>query len=311
MRAVLITNPSASTSGGWSRDVIVRSLEAEYDLETLFTTHRGHATDIAADARRRGIDLVITIGGDGTINETINGLLREDCDLAVPLLATIPGGLANVFPRALGLSSDAMAACGQIIEAVAAGSVRTIPLGKWNERYFCFNAGIGFDAGIVEAVEAHRADGQKASPALYMMAGFKHYFEETDRTTAHLTVTSDSGHTIENVFMLIVQNTTPWSFIGHVALDFSTEASFERGLEAVALTSMSPVSVATYLAEAAARIPTSRRSNVEVISDTSSITVTSDIELPVQVDGDSLGLMRQARIVAVPEALEVVIPLES
>lgn len=311
MRAVLITNPSASTSGGWSRDVIVRSLDAEYELETVLTQYRGHATEIAADARRRGIDLVITIGGDGTINETINGLLLEPSDLPVPLLATIPGGLANVFPRALGLSSDAMAACGQIIEAVAANSVRSIPLGKWNERYFCFAAGIGFDAGIIESVEAHRADGQKASPALYMMAGFKHYFEETDRTTAHLSVTADSGETVEDVFMLIVQNTTPWSFIGHVALDFSTEASFERGLEAIALTSMSPVSVATYLAEAAARIPTARRSNVEVLADASTITVTSDIELPVQVDGDSLGMMKQATIVAVPDALKVVIPLES
>ena len=311
MRAVLITNPSATTSGGWSRDVIVRSLEAEYSLETKLTEYRGHATEIAAEARRNGAELVITIGGDGTINETINGLLQEPSTQPVPLLATIPGGLANVFPRSLGFSGDAMAAAGQVIEAVAAGSTRSIPLGKWNDRYFCFAAGIGFDAGIVEAVEAHRADGHKASPALYVVAGFKHYFEETDRTTAHLTVTAADGRQIENVYMLIVQNTTPWSFIGHVALDFSTEASFDRGLEVIALTSMSPVSVATYLAEAAARIPTAKRSNVEVLADVDAITVSSDIELPVQVDGDSLGLMSHASIVAVPNALRVVIPVES
>ena len=102
MRAVLITNPFATTSGGWTREVIVRSLEAQFDLTIQFTEYRMHAAEIAKQARRDEVDTIVTLGGDGTINEVINGLLDpEVANFPQPLLAPIPGGLANVFPRSL------------------------------------------------------------------------------------------------------------------------------------------------------------------------------------------------------------------
>jgi len=307
MRAILVTNPSATTSAGWSRDVIVRALEASMDLSVKLTEHRGHATAIAAAARADGIDVIITLGGDGTVNEVINGLLSTDLGHQ-PLLASVPGGLANVFSRAVGFSSDAMEAAGQLIEALEVGRTRRIPLGRLNDRWFAFNAGIGFDALIVEAMEAQRQEGHRASPGRYAALAVKRYFETKEWRTPHLSIRSDDGRELDDVFMVIVQNTAPYVFVGPLSLDFATEASFNRELDIVALTKMDPAGLATYLAEAVAGIPTERRANVSLLDHCHGVTIHADQPVPVQVDGDHVGSFESVRITHVPDALEVLIP---
>jgi diacylglycerol kinase family enzyme len=310
VRAVLITNPFATTSGGWAKDVIVRSLEAQFDLEIKFTEYRMHAAEIAKQARADIFDAVITLGGDGTINEVINGLLDLDVrDLPQPLLAPIPGGLANVFPRSLGFSSDAVLATGQVIEAIEQQHCEYIPLGKMNDRWFAFNAGLGLDAGIVSTMEALRAEGKKASPSTYLLASLKHYFQEADTKHPHLTVENFDGQKIEDVFMAIVQNTSPWIYIGSVALDFSPDASYKKQLDAVALTALSPTSIATYITEAAARVPTDKRSNSVWLKDTPKLIITSDEPIPAQVDGDLVGDLTKAEFTHHPDVLRVAIPI--
>lgn len=308
MRGVLIANPSASTAAGWSRDIIVRTLESELDLTVAITEHRGHGIEIAAHARRDGADVVITLGGDGTVNEAINGLLADGIDGNVPLLATIPAGLANVFPRALGLSPDAMEATGEILQSLQLKRHRSISLGRVNDRWFSFNAGFGFDAGIVAAMEAQRADGYKASPSRYITTLLRQYLEEHDWSTPHLQVLADNGRVAEDVFMVIVQNTTPYVFFGPLPLDFSTGASFERGLDVIALTDMSPLSLATYLAEATAGVPTDKRANVTLFEDCAEVELNATQPVPVQVDGDSIGEFSHVKITSVMNALSVVVP---
>lgn len=310
MRAVLITNPFATTSGGWTKEVIVRSLEAQFDLEIIFTEYRMHAAEIAKRARQANFDAVITLGGDGTINEVINGLLDpEVSNFPQPLLAPIPGGLANVFPRSLGFSSDAVLATGQVIEAIELQNSELIPLGKMNERWFAFNAGLGLDAGIVSTMEALRAEGKKASPSTYLLASLKHYFQEADTKHPHLTVENFDGQKVEDVFMAIVQNTSPWFYIGSVALDFSPDASYKKQLDAVALTALTPTSIATYITEAAARIPTDKRSNSVWLKDSPKVTITSNVPIPAQVDGDLVGDLTTAIFTHHPDALRVAIPI--
>ena len=306
---MLIANPNATTSGGWTKDVIIRSLRAEFDLTLVHTQHRMHAAELAHRARIEGFDAVITLGGDGTINETINGLLQsDDGDLPIPTLACIPGGLANVFPRSLGFSQDAMAAAGEVIESLIENHTRMISLGKANDRWFAFNAGVGFDAGIISAMESQRAEGAKASPARYVVTGLKHYLEEVDWRTAHLSITLDDGRVLDNVFMVIVQNTAPYSYIGPLPLDFSMTASFEGGLDVIALTDLSPLSVATYLAEAAAGVPTHKRNNVVWQRNLLNFTVRATEPTAVQVDGDGLGNFSHIQFSAHPNAVRVVVP---
>lgn len=307
---MLIVNPKATTSSGWSREVVVRALSAELDLQIFETTARGHAIELAFAAANQNLDVIFTLGGDGTINEAINGI--KESAISQPLLGTIPGGLANVFPRALGLAPDPMLAAGELIEALAENRTREIPLGRFNDRWFAFNAGIGLDAGVVQAVEAARKRGSKASPVLYLTEGIKHYLASREGERAHLKITATDRHdfttVLTDVHMLIVQNTSPWSFAGPVPLDIANRADFDRGLESVALLNLSLGGLAAFLAETSFGIPAERRNFSQVISDSRLLEVELDWPMPAQVDGDSLGLVRAARIELIPAALRVLTP---
>ena len=75
VRALLVVNPAATTSTPRTRDVLARALGSEMKLEVAETSHRGHAAELAGRAMREGLDLVVALGGDGTVNEVVNGLL--------------------------------------------------------------------------------------------------------------------------------------------------------------------------------------------------------------------------------------------
>src|SRR5262245_45829387 len=136
MRAILVVNPKATTTSERRRDVLVRALRSEVDLVVEYTRRRGHAAELGRRARAEGYDVVVTLGGDGTANEVINGLLHEGVGPDTPALAVVPGGSTNVFARALGLPRDTIEGAGVILDALHAGRVRSIGLGRADGRYF-------------------------------------------------------------------------------------------------------------------------------------------------------------------------------
>ena len=98
MRGLLVVNPNATTTTPRAREVLINSLTYQFHLETITTDHRGHAAELGARARRDGVDAVIALGGDGTANEIINGMLGEEGPGPdVPAFGIVPGGSANVF----------------------------------------------------------------------------------------------------------------------------------------------------------------------------------------------------------------------
>ena len=166
-------------------DLAVRSLAGLVDLEVERTRYRGHARELAAAARG---ELIIVLGGDGSINEVVNGVMGRDglalagdgSDGGRPLIAVIPGGGANVLARALGLPVDAAAAIRRVREVIAAGRYRTIGLGLAADRYFTFSAGLGMDAETVREVERLRAEGRRESTPLFLRTMMRQYYR-TDR----------------------------------------------------------------------------------------------------------------------------------
>jgi diacylglycerol kinase family enzyme len=140
---------------------VVRSLEPHVDLEVVETRYRGHAGDLAEAAVADGRELLLTLGGDGTVNEAVNGIIRGRARLAgataaeyglggVPVggcgpegagslgaateacplaLAPLPGGSGNVFVRSLGLPADIVGATDQIVDGIKARRLRKIGLG--------------------------------------------------------------------------------------------------------------------------------------------------------------------------------------
>ena len=119
----------------------------EAKVTAHFTQYPGHAEELALQARKDGRDAVVVIGGDGTVNEAINGLLgahrtsqgevnaagetSQPLPDAVPLLGVVPTGSANVFARALGFSSTPRKAVAQLAEAISSHNQRRIAVGTW------------------------------------------------------------------------------------------------------------------------------------------------------------------------------------
>ena len=119
MRAVLIVNPNATSTTPAGRDLLAHALESRVKLTVAHTDHRGHAVEIARDAARDGVDVLIVHGGDGTVNEVVNGILGERDGVdpgGAPTVGVVPGGSANVFARALGISPDPIEATNQLID---------------------------------------------------------------------------------------------------------------------------------------------------------------------------------------------------
>ena len=113
---------------------------------------------------RDRVDVVVALGGDGTINEVVNGVLTDGLHKHVPAVGVVPAGSTNVFARALGLPNDPIEATGVLLEALTAGRRREISLGRADDRWFLFAAGMGFDAAVVAAVEKARRQGHPVHP---------------------------------------------------------------------------------------------------------------------------------------------------
>jgi len=325
VRALLIVNPHATSTTRLRRDVIVRALSSAVELEVVETRYRGHATSLAAAARSDGFGLVLTLGGDGTVNEAVNGILGPaatpdgaaaaghlaaggpSADAAsLPALAALPAGNANVFTRNVGLSPDPVDAAGQILQAITTGRYRTIGLGLAGDRYFTFNAGLGIDAEVVRAVDGHRARGRTATPALYVRMILRQYYRVTDRRHPALTLERDGHPPIGPLFLGIVSNTAPWTYLGSRPVYASPQAAFDSGLDVFALRSLRTISTVRTIYQMLSPARPPRGRSVLALHDQTELTLRSSRPLAFQVDGEYMGEHECVKFRSVPDALRVI-----
>lgn len=315
MRALLVVNPMATTTSARTKDVLARALASDLKLDVVNTEYRGHARDLARQAVEDGtVDLVVALGGDGTVNEVVNGLLAHGPSERAPRLAVVPGGSTNVFARALGLPNDAVEATGALLDALEAHRERVIGLGKamtagLPDRWFTFCAGLGFDAGVVCRVEQRRLAGRKSTHALYVDQALRQYVTERERRKAGpITLRVCGQEPVEGLVFSIVSNTSPWTFLGNRPVHPSPEASFDSDLDLFALTRMTVTStvraVCGLLAGGAAG-PTGK--HVVSYHDLRHFTLVSQEPVPFQVDGDHLGNRAQVSFTGVRRALRVIV----
>jgi diacylglycerol kinase family enzyme len=321
----LIVNPHATSTTRLRQDVIVRALSSAVELEVEQTRYRGHATSLAAAARSDGFGLVLTLGGDGTVNEAVNGILGPaatpdgaaaaghlaaggpPADAAsLPALAALPAGNANVFTRNVGLSPDPVDAAGQILQAITTGRYRTIGLGLAGDRYFTFNAGLGIDAEVVRAVDGHRARGRTATPALYVRMILRQYYRVTDRRHPALTLERDGHPPIGPLFLGIVSNTAPWTYLGSRPVYASPQAAFDSGLDVFALRSLRTVSTVRTIYRMLSPDRPPRGRSVLALHDQAELTLRSSRPLAFQVDGEYMGEYECVKFRSVPDALRVI-----
>jgi diacylglycerol kinase family enzyme len=292
-----------------TRDVIVSALGSELKVDLAETHSRGHAADLAEQARADEFDLVVAVGGDGTVNEVVTGLLRKGLGPDTPRLAVVPGGNANVFARALGLPAEPIEATGAVIERLRAKRERTIGLGRLEaadlHRWFTFCAGFGLDAEIVREVEKRRKAGAKATPGLFMRTGLRQ-FVRTDRRRPAITLVRPDAEPVEDLFMTIVTNTTPWTYFGDRPLEPTPLASFDAGLDAFSLHRLGTLSTGNSLRQLLVGGPTPSGRHIDSRHDLATMSLQTSRPLPVEVDGEYLGEFTDITLSSVPAALSVI-----
>jgi diacylglycerol kinase family enzyme len=314
VRALLIVNPNATSTTRLRRDVIASALASAVELEVVETRYRGHAARLAGTAVSSGYGLVLTFGGDGTVNEAVNGLVRagETSGRArpaadLPALAALPGGNANVFTRALGLPAEPVDAAGQVLRALAGGRERSIGLGLAGSRYFTFNAGLGLDAEVVRVVEGWRSRGRPATPTLYLRMALRQFYRITDRRHPALTMEPDGLPPAGPLFVGIVSNTAPWTYLGRRPVHTSPRAGFDSGLDVFALRSMHSVTTLLALRQmlsGTGRTPRGR--GILTMHDLAELTMRSERPVAFQVDGEYVGEEQAVRFRSVPHAVRVI-----
>ena len=308
MRAVLVVNPKATATTAAGRDVLAHALASEVKLEILETDYRGHAMAAAAQAAVDGADLVVAHGGDGTVNEVVNGLLASGPRDALPMLGIVPGGSANVFARSLGLPRDPVDATHQLLHALQDGRQRRVNLGRVDSdgtepaRWFTFSAGVGWDADVVAEVDRKR--GKKASPALYTRVATTQYLKPT-HGRPRLTVEIPGEEPISGLRLVFVSNTDPWTYLGTRAIHLNRGCGFDTNLGIFALHSLRLPTVLRHLRQAISRKGEQKGAKLFRRDDVPMLTITSPDPVRVQCDGDLIGERTCVKVASVRHALAV------
>lgn len=297
MRILFVVNAFASSVTARSMVVIRKALSADHDVTMVETSRRGHATRLARGAANDGADVVVVMGGDGTLNEAANGLVGTDT-----ALATLPGGSTNVFARTIGLPNDPIEATGVLLEALAAESIRPIGVGAVDGRCFLFHTGVGFDAAVVEQVERRASLKRYAGHPLFIYAGFSTWFRHYDHSRPRMAVRLPDGTVIDDGYFTIVLNTSPYTYLGNRGLDLTPEATLDNGLSVVSIRTMDFVKMLALIASGIGSGKHLRASRHALVAhDLSGLDIVGHGPVPYQVDGDFLGTTDSLRFEHWPE----------
>jgi diacylglycerol kinase family enzyme len=302
MRALLIVNPKATATTPRMRDVLARALASEVKLDLVETTHRSHATELSVQAVEDGMDHVVVLGGDGTVNEAVNGLVHSATTLSI-----VPGGSANVFARALGMSPSPVEAASELLDALRADRRRIVNLGRADDRYFTFAAGLGVDAEIIHRVERHRHLGRTATPGRYFRAAVLHYLLHTNRRHPPVTLEVPGREPVPGLFNGIVANGSPWTYWGTRPVNPCPGASFDTDLDLFALRKMTVAGGIRISRQFFGERERIRARAVVALHDVPEFTLASDRPIAAQVDGDYIGERTSVTYRSIRGALTVVV----
>ncbi|MBP3089211.1 diacylglycerol kinase family lipid kinase [Corynebacterium sp. sy017] len=354
MRALLISNPHSTTQTATLFSRIIPILRAVPGMELLsvFTQRAGHARQMCEQlmaARRQSTplatnadptlekiirfnpDTIIAVGGDGTVNEVINGLLGTVSSATtttqgtqtitlddVPTLGVIPTGSANVFVRALGFPQDPIHATQVLAHTLEHQQKRRIELGTWEDQWFAVNAGFGIDANVIAEVERARERGFAATPLRYLRVALRAWLK-TRRQPPHIDVHAVNRDNevleLQELPICMASNTNPWTFLGPLPVVTNPRNSFDLGLSIFALEDISGIGGVASMIHLVGigkhqKIKKLIDGRTRTFDDATSIILDCHAQQRFQVDGEYAGKYEKIRLGAVADALCVYAPIE-
>jgi diacylglycerol kinase family enzyme len=304
VQVLLLVNSSASSVTARTRVVIQKALSADHDVTTAETSRRGHANRLAQGAAASGTEVVVVLGGDGTLNEAANGLAGTST-----ALAALPGGSTNVFARTVGLPDDPVEATGVLLDALGRKSIRRVGLGSVNGRYFLFHVGMGFDAAIVAQVERRDFLKRWASHAWFGWCAVDTWLRHYDRSRPRFAVHHTDGTIVDDASFAVCLNTNPYTYVGRRPFNAAPDATLDRGLALLTFRTLDLVPLLGLAASALASGERLRRSRyTDYRADLTGARVTGYGPFPYQVDGDYLGETSELNFRHEPDVIDLVLP---
>jgi diacylglycerol kinase family enzyme len=230
----------------------------------------------------------------------------------------VPGGDGNVFARTLGIPIEPPQAAAHIVRVIRSGaSTRVIGLSLADSanlpqpRYFTFSAGLGLDAEVVADVERARRAGQPSSTLLYMRTALRRYYTATDRSKPALTLHTP-GHTpTTGLFMGVVTNSSPWTYLGGLPMLVVPHArngtDLNSGLDVFGLRRMRTLTTLYTLHQmmhSDSKPPTGP--DVLTMAEVRALAFSAIRPIAFHIDGEYLGETEQVSFTFVPDALRVI-----
>lgn len=264
---LIILNPAADSERAQKRQAHVQSLAR--DCVVCTTTYTGEAEAMARRGAEEGFEKIVAAGGDGTINEVVNGLAGSGTTLGL-----LPIGTMNVFATELGLPVHDLELCWDIVKG---DSTRAVDLPKANQKFFVQLAGVGLDAQVVKETSAQLK--RSFGPLSYLISAV----QIAARKPPKLFIQSDDTSIDEGSFVLVGNGRLyggPFPFFKRAALD-------DGLLDVVVFKRLGYLEIIKYLQDVVfssnIRVP-----EIEYFQ-TARLRVESDQTVPVELDGELVG----------------------
>jgi diacylglycerol kinase (ATP) len=303
MRAKIIINSKAGRGRSQRlRELLHRTLGS--DCESIeSTTYAGHATIIARDACQNGFDTIVVVGGDGTINEVVNGIIGADVAIGI-----VPTGTANDLARYHHIPSDPESACNLILQR----HFRYLDVIRVNGWHYLTVAGLGLPCGAVEEVEFLKHQGA-TSRAFARLLGSKLYllalgltYKRSTRQGFGLRISSGQMTWFGAAFSVIVANqpflgrsfcVSPSATNNDGRLDLFTITD-THNRQQLLQTVLSTVSGGPEYPDNVVRLQTRH------------LTIQVSQELPIFADGELHGSNKRFDFQVAPQAIKLIVPCE-
>jgi diacylglycerol kinase (ATP) len=264
---LIILNPAAHSERAQRKRAHVELLAR--DCVVCATTRTGEAELMARRGVKEGFEKIVAAGGDGTINEVVNGLAGTTATLGL-----LPIGTMNVFATELGLPVHDLELCWDIIRA---DGTRSVDLPKANQKFFVQLAGVGLDAQVVKETSSQLK--RNFGPLSYLISAA----QIAARQPPRLFIQSDDASIEEGSFVLVGNGRLyggPFPFFKHAVID-------DGLLDVIVFKRLGYLEIIKYLQDVVfssdIRVP-----EIEYFQ-TSRLRVESDQSVPVEVDGELVG----------------------
>jgi diacylglycerol kinase family enzyme len=303
-RMLVIVNPFATTMSARLRNLVIAALHGRYEVEAIDTQARDHATDLCREAAHEGYDVVVSFGGDGTVNEVANGLAGTDTPMTC-----LPGGATNVLCKMLGIPGDIVDATEHLLAMADDWRPRRIDLGTVNGRAFTYSGGFGLDAMVVKRIEASpELKRHRLREYFFVYAAvetvLRHYVRNPPRMDVEV------GGQTSRAIATVVQNGREFTYLDDKPILLAEGGGLDSGsLAGVALRGVKPRDIPSI----ALRLLSAKRSvvgqrQILAFSGVDGLRCTSadGRAIPLHVDGDHVGDVTEAVFAIRPGALGVV-----